>query len=108
MNEILCGRWCEMAELKPCPFCGGSAHIKHQSGPYYTFCVRVICKECGAASSPYFYGNNGTIKAEDCSYAGREDAIERVAKRWNRREDKNNPLTLDELHEIAGKKVQEK
>lgn len=71
--------------LKPCPFCGGPAAVKTQSGPYYTWMTYVACRDCGAKSAPAVYGNNGTIKAEDCSYAGKEAAEKFVAARWNRR-----------------------
>ena len=34
-----------MAELKPCPFCGGEAHIEHEyAGVGHSY---VCCKKCG-------------------------------------------------------------
>ena len=33
-----------MAELKPCPFCGGKAHVVF----FFIHSAEVICDECGA------------------------------------------------------------
>lgn len=56
-----------MAELKPCPFCGGKAIIEHTH-----LCNRkrtqVICQKCGATHG----------------YCGTESA---AIKKWNRRAD---------------------
>lgn len=35
-------------ELKPCPFCGGTADIQYAMGS--TLVVRVKCKACGAST----------------------------------------------------------
>ena len=40
-----------MAELKPCPFCGGKAFVSARL-PYFgeTFTVAVVCEDCNASS----------------------------------------------------------
>ena len=52
-----------MAELKPCPFCGGVAEISLLFGRY-----GVACSSCQGAIIP-------------CPYQSKEEAIEA----WNRR-----------------------
>ena len=65
-----------MAELKPCPFCGGSAHVgelkKSVSPRFYVFCSNN--KENCIAAEKYIFG---------AFYYTRKEAIEA----WNRRED---------------------
>lgn len=60
-------------ELKPCPFCGGQAHLFVDGG------IRVICSRCGA----------GTIILEDLmterGVSG--NATKAVIEAWNRRVD---------------------
>lgn len=53
-----------MAELKPCPFCGGEAHymLDANRNP----CPWVVCSDCGAETT-YCYN------------------LEEAAKAWNRR-----------------------
>jgi len=74
-----------MPNLKPCPFCGGKAVIRYGSGYYFMWSVVAECEDCHARTVPALYGNNGTLKAEDCSYDGRENAVALVTKRWNQR-----------------------
>ena len=64
-----------MAELKPCPFCGGDAHLQHDhAGCGYSY---VICERCGL-KSVYFV--RSFDRASDL------DAIEY----WNRRAEDGN------------------
>ena len=65
-----------MAELKPCPFCGGEAHtaIKHGFGGRMAL---VICGNC-EASGEAFYAENYFIE---------EKATEKAIEAWNRRVD---------------------
>lgn len=39
------------AELKPCPFCGGNAVLKHSV--FVRFSAFVICKNCGVRTMEY-------------------------------------------------------
>ena len=60
-----------MAELKPCPFCGGEAELNHSiTGTYFD----VVCKD------PYCRGFTRV-----CNYSTEEKAIEA----WNRRVSEN-------------------
>ena len=64
-------------ELKPCPFCGSTAHVsmlKQSVKPRYFIVCGNAANEC-IASGHWVFG---------CFFATREDAIEA----WNRR--KNN------------------
>ena len=59
-----------MAELKPCPFCGGEAALEHSSeGRGYSY---VRCKKCHVRGVSY------CMKFDKSSY---DEAIEA----WNRR-----------------------
>lgn len=43
-----------MTELKPCPFCGGEAHVFHDSlRPQETYPCRVYCDNCWAEVDSY-------------------------------------------------------
>lgn len=69
-----------MAELKPCPFCGG----EEVSIDGYRDVFFVQCDDCGA-TFPMF------------------DTLEEAASAWNRRaQPENKPLTLDELRRMGG------
>ena len=63
-----------MAELKPCPFCGGEAELKEKEYAMIGHKVQayVRCKVCGTTSN-YF--------SENIAYCANEKAIEA----WNRR-----------------------
>lgn len=58
-------------ELKPCPFCGGKAHLFVNDG------VRVICPTCGAGTK---------ILVDAMSHKGvAGNATKAVIEAWNRR-----------------------
>lgn len=60
-------------ELKPCPFCGGKAHLFVNDG------VRVICPACGASTK---------ILVDAMSVKGvAGNATKAVIEAWNRRAD---------------------
>lgn len=60
-----------MAELKPCPFCGGKPQLDHE---YMGVCVysKIRCTDCGATIKP--------IKISAC-----ESSDEKAICAWNRR-----------------------
>jgi Lar family restriction alleviation protein len=65
-------------ELKPCPFCGGPAEMKHTPGSwgYYPEKYGARCTKCGIATKAYD-GND--------SKEGAEKAKTSAAEEWNRR-----------------------
>lgn len=69
-----------MAELKPCPFCGGKAEIWHGSARDEHICfdtISVLCFDCGARTREIWIDDENKYRAE-------RDAIEA----WNRRAEK--------------------
>jgi hypothetical protein len=68
-----------MAELKPCPFCGGKAGIYTQNGRFGTF-TYIECETCSARSktisTPYDYDDD---RFWNSIY------YNRVKEAWNRR-----------------------
>lgn len=59
-------------ELKPCPFCGGEAHLFVNDG------VRVFCPKCGGSTK---------VLVDGLSSKGvTGNAIKAVIEAWNRRE----------------------
>ena len=61
------------ANLKPCPFCGGTDVVLHESKQWFAFSV--FCRNCGATvGDEGDYYNEGTTT--------REEAI----ALWNRRD----------------------
>lgn len=82
-----------MAELKPCPFCGGKASLEHsgiekcrsrENGDLITN-WRVRCPNCGTERkggvSEYVFALDETLVLKDPHFDGRSKAIEA----WNRR-----------------------
>lgn len=59
-----------MAELKPCPFCGGEAEL---SSPRFIPHAWVACKKCGVSTPTH------------TAFTPRE-AKEQAVNAWNRRE----------------------
>lgn len=57
-------------DLKPCPFCGGTATLFVNEG------VRVCCTKCG--------NSTGTF-ADEYNLFQKGTAIETVVKKWNKR-----------------------
>ena len=74
-------------ELKPCPFCGGKADVKHQ--PIYTGKgVCIFCTECKARSK--FFPCDCTYEyyhGERKVFISKERATNDAIKLWNRRTD---------------------
>ena len=61
-------------QLKPCPFCGGKAHIRNDGYTYYeTVCVS--CEDCGAQS----------IRKISDGHYGKHCLYKEIAELWNRR-----------------------
>ena len=54
-----------MRKLKPCPFCGGKAHLEDLGWPHH-----VYCEDCGVVMTSTKYG---------------EDGEDEACEKWNRR-----------------------
>lgn len=91
-------------KLKPCPFCGGKAKLKHgfpsrQRGDMRQATVQ--CLECGCR----------TVTYHQMAYEPWEMVDRQAVETWNNRvkteadELSNDPLTLDELREMDGEPV---
>lgn len=61
-----------MAELKPCPFCGGKAELKKREYGDNTGFAYVLCKDCGNKTQEF-------DKSLDLC------AVDEAIKSWNRR-----------------------
>ena len=62
-------------ELKPCPFCGGEARkatLKNTPVSYKTY---IYCQVCNTEVTEAVTDKHDTV----------EDAVNRMAKQWNRR-----------------------
>ena len=78
-----------MTELKPCPFCGGKADVKHGT-IYMDETYRVECSLCLCMTKRVFVNNpsllpNGKLNP-DTRYSALQ-AIEKAVELWNRRAD---------------------
>ena len=81
-----------MAELKPCPFCGGEAYLErsHRAfiGAKSTKVSFVRCKECNARS--------GRFKINDYGHTSHSVEAEASAiEAWNRRTENDNDTMHD-------------
>ena len=81
-----------MAELKPCPFCGGEAKFKTISNNSSHRCVgfsfEIECTKCNlhypqSFNIEFFLTGNGEIKIAP----GFEYVIDNATEEWNRRAD---------------------
>lgn len=74
-----------MAELKPCPFCGGIATTRVSFSQLLqdrvTINFSVICTRCGVDKTAHLQvGRNS-----DRCFRDFENALDEVSKAWNRR-----------------------
>lgn len=71
-----------MTELKPCPFCGGEAHLYVCEAGVFVMCEK---RDCGNRT-PFFVDVLG-CKANETGKMGGFYAIRKAVVRWNRRYD---------------------
>ncbi len=88
-----------MADLKPCPFCGGkasshSAHMDERMG-YQTICT-ISCLSCKASVS-------GRDTLDKNGWANRRDAEAKAMATWNTRADPLTDPRVVALVEALGK-----
>ena len=69
-----------MAELKPCPFCGGEASIREQTIYLYK-AIYAHCTNCKARVMEYF----SDAPNIDGVTLGKEKATQKAIEAWNRR-----------------------
>lgn len=70
-----------LADLKPCPFCGGEADMIEVRETEDHFTVKKIecyCTRCGAKAPGYYL--NGI-----CEYGDKKTCVEAAKIAWNRR-----------------------
>lgn len=75
-------------QLKPCPFCGGSAELVRKQ-IYLDHGYRVDCTQCGVKGS-YFLVNHPILKYDGLDESTRyteEQAKRKAIGAWNRRAD---------------------
>jgi Lar family restriction alleviation protein len=73
----------EKTELKPCPFCGGTAEIKSGKA-YYVDCFYTHCTMCGVSTPKIPVNHLFHTKGKDVRFT-EEQAKARTANDWNRR-----------------------
>lgn len=93
-------------ELKPCPFCGGQAHIIYKSG-YYE--VKIECKECKCSTQPYdayFDVRDSIAEQAMCGYiddtckAILDISIRRATNAWNKRYHSDDELIDEQITKL--------
>ena len=78
-----------MAELKPCPFCGGVAELVFKIPVYGAGGCEIKCLSCGARVNDFKYSE--TIITEKsistpCTTESIVGCINRAIAKWNRRD----------------------
>lgn len=78
-----------MSELKPCPFCGGSAVfsniLNHCNSHSVGFSFKIECEDCGI-TTPNTYSAYFSL-GEDGNINPLQDGIKQAINEWNRRAD---------------------
>jgi len=88
-----------MAELKPCPFCGGEAEMHFQS-VYTDSAVCVVCAECKARTRLVLFDCKYIFyRGEQNVFVTQEEAEDDVTELWNRRNGEKQDGELSALHE---------
>lgn len=77
-----------MAELKPCPFCGGEAKVSLMEKTYGACGARIVCKNCRVRTR--FYSThetivNGKTITTPLTEEGKRRGIKEAIEAWNRR-----------------------
>ena len=78
-----------MKELKPCPFCGGKAHIKILSKTYGNrkegIDFKVKCEKCGVEANQAYFFEIEFCPETELGIRVIEDEREKAIADWNRR-----------------------
>jgi len=70
-------------KLKPCPFCGGKASLKHVD-PYLTASYEIIisCNQCSIAITDDFEKEQELIKFWNTRYNKYHELLEQISPAW--------------------------